>query len=110
MSITQSMMEIVREEMRRCGVAVLKRLTIRVGELTAVEPEALRFCFDACVKDTPWEGAVLDIETVRLMGRCSGCAEEFPMEYFPKACPKCSDKVISRTTGHELDIISMEAE
>lgn len=110
MSITRSMMEIVREEMDRHGVKSLKRLRVRIGELTAVEPEALRFCFEAYVKGTPLEGAVLEIEDVPLMGWCAECGAEFRMEYFLRACPKCEGASVTKTTGHELDIVSMEAE
>jgi hydrogenase nickel incorporation protein HypA/HybF len=77
MSITLSMIDIVTEEMEKRGVERLERLKIRVGELTAVEPQSLLFCFDVCTKDTPLEGAVLDIEEVPLMGTCMDCNEEF---------------------------------
>jgi len=110
MSITLSMMEIVREHMAKNGVGRLKRLRIRVGEFTAVEPHAVRFCFEACVKGTSMEGAVLDIEDVPLMGKCVECNEEFCMEYLLQPCPKCDGVAVTRTTGSELDIVSMEAE
>lgn len=110
MSITRSMMEVVREEMDRHGVKSLKRLRVRIGELTAVEPEALRFCFEAYVKGTPLEGAVLEIEEVPLMCWCAECSAEFRMEHFLRACPKCEGGAVTKTTGHELDIVSMEAE
>jgi hydrogenase nickel incorporation protein HypA/HybF len=110
MSITRSMMEIVREEMDRHGVKSLKRLKVRVGELTAVEPDTLVFCFEACVKGTPHEGAVLEIEDVPLMGRCVDCSAEFRMENFLQACPECDGASVTKTNGHELDIVSMEAE
>ncbi|MBI5587038.1 MAG: hydrogenase maturation nickel metallochaperone HypA [Deltaproteobacteria bacterium] len=110
MSITMSMMEIVKEQMIKHGVKDLKRLKVRVGELTAVEPEALQFCFEVYVKGTPMEGAALEIEEAPLMGRCVDCDEEFRMEYFLQACPRCEGGAVTKTTGHELDIVSMEAE
>lgn len=38
-SIIMSMMEIIREHMKKNRVKRLKKLRIRVGELTAVEPQ-----------------------------------------------------------------------
>lgn len=110
MSITMSMMEIVREQMAKNSVDKLKRLKIRVGELTAVEPQALLFCFEVCCKGTPMEGAVLDIEEVPMTGRCVDCNEEFRIEYFLQSCPRCGGSAVTRTAGRELEIVSMEAE
>lgn len=109
LSITRSMMEIVEEELVRHGLKRLTTLRIRVGELAAVEPEALRFCFEACVKGTAHEGALLCIENVPLTGRCERCSVELPVEGFVQACPECGG-ALTRTGGHELDIISMEAD
>ncbi|MBI5492061.1 MAG: hydrogenase maturation nickel metallochaperone HypA [Deltaproteobacteria bacterium] len=109
LSITRSMLEVVAREMKKSGVKRLKKVSIRVGELTAVEPDALRFCFDESIKGTPLEGAALDIENVPLSGKCDRCGTEFRIEAFSNACPKCGGNDIERTAGTELDIISIEA-
>jgi hydrogenase nickel incorporation protein HypA/HybF len=108
MSITLSMIDIVTEEMEKRGVERLERLRIRVGELTAVEPQSLLFCFEVCTKDTPLEGAQLDIEEVPLTGTCMDCNEEFHLEGFLSLCPRCEGGRIEKISGNELDIVSME--
>lgn len=110
MSITLSMIEIVKGHMMKNGVTRLKRIKIRVGELTAVEPQSLLFCFEVCTKGTPMEGATLDIEETPLKGRCMDCGKEFKMEGFFSTCPVCSSPSIKAISGHELDIVSMEVE
>lgn len=110
MSITKSMLEAVREEMDRNGMALLRNIKIRVGELTAVEPEALRFCFEASTKGTPMQGAALEIEEVPLTGKCLACGTVFRIEGFRSSCPSCGAREIERLTGTELDIVSIEAE
>ena len=110
MSITVSMMDIVSEHMRKNGVKTLKGLKVRVGEMTALEPEALKFCFEVCSKGTEMEGARLDIEEVPITGRCSGCGAEFRMEGLFIPCPACDGAEVTRTSGNELEIVSMEAE
>lgn len=109
MSITESVLEIVGEEMARNNLKTLKSLKLRVGELTAVEPEALRFCFEACIKGTPFEGALLEIEEVPLTGKCPKCLALFPLRDFVNACPACGQKPVEKATGTELDIVSMDA-
>ena len=42
--------------------------------------------------------------------KCVECNEEFCMEYLLQPCPKCDGVAVTRTTGSELDIVSMEAE
>jgi len=110
MSITVSMMDIVSEHMRKNSVKRLKGLKVRVGELKALEPEALKFCFEVCARGTEMEGASLDIEEVPVMGRCSGCGTEFRMEGLFLPCPGCDGAEVTRISGNELEIVSMVAE
>ncbi|OGP95498.1 MAG: hydrogenase maturation nickel metallochaperone HypA [Deltaproteobacteria bacterium RBG_19FT_COMBO_56_10] len=110
MSITRSMLEIVRREMEASGIHALRKLKVRIGELTAVEPDTLKFCFDVSIKGTPFEGAVLEIEEVPLGGKCRDCGGEFRITAFDNRCPRCGSTDIERVSGHELDIISMEGD
>lgn len=110
MSIIRSMLDIVRREMEANGIHALKKLRVRIGELTAVEPDALMFCFDVSIKGTPFEGAVLEIEEIPLTGQCRECGAEFRITAFDNRCPKCGSTGIERVSGHELDIISMEGD
>lgn len=109
MAITRCVLTAVKSAMKKNGLTRLERVRVRVGELTAVEPESLRFCFDASIKGTPMEGASLDIEEVPLTGRCRSCSAEFRIESFKSSCPGCGAVSIDRLTGSELDIVSIEA-
>jgi hydrogenase nickel incorporation protein HypA/HybF len=104
------MLEIVREHMEKNGLKRLKKLRIRVGELTAVEPQSLIFCFEIYIKGSSMEGATLEIENVPLKGRCGDCKREFRIDEFSFDCPACNSNSIENISSHELDIISMEAE
>ncbi len=108
LSIARDIFEIVGEEMVKCGAKELRSLKVRIGELTAVDPEALRFAFDSCTTNTPMQGATFIIEEVALTGKCGECATEFPIIDFGNRCPHCSCASVERVTGAELDIISME--
>lgn len=110
MSITRSILEIVGREMTANSMSRLKKLKVRVGELTAVEPEALRFCFDAAIRDTRFEGAALEIVEAPLTGRCAGCSNEFRITAFARKCPACGSTRVETVSGDELDIISMEGD
>ena len=65
LSIAQSIVEMVCE---RAGEARVHRLTLVIGKLSAVMPDALRFCFDVCAEGTVLEGAALEIIEPRVAG------------------------------------------
>lgn len=109
MNITRSILEIIKKEMDKNSLTRLNSLKIKVGELTAVEPDTLRFCFEACTKDTDMEGAVLEIEKVPLTGKCGDCGAMFRLRSFISVCPVCKGRSIEKMTGTELDIVSMDA-
>lgn len=108
-SIARSILGIITGEMKRRSFKRLKSVSVRVGELTAVDPEALRFTFDACTKGTWLKGAELLIEEVPLMGRCRGCGREFRAEGFRSVCAFCGGDSTERISGDELEVVSMEA-
>ncbi|MBW7957907.1 MAG: hydrogenase maturation nickel metallochaperone HypA [Deltaproteobacteria bacterium] len=108
MSITKNILETVRAEMEKAALKELRSVRIRVGELTAVEPEALRFCFEASIKGTSFEGAALDIEEAPLTGKCEGCGLVFRISLFERTCPGCGGSSVEIAGGNELDIVSME--
>lgn len=110
MSVTRSMLEIVRREMAANDIKKLTKLRIRVGELTAIEPDALKFSFEVSIKGTSLEGAELEIEDIPLRGRCRECGSEFRITAFENRCPKCASVDIEHVSGHELDIISIEGD
>jgi hydrogenase nickel incorporation protein HypA/HybF len=48
----------------RVGDVKISRVVLEIGKLTAVLPDALRFCFDLCAEGTNLEGAMLDIREI----------------------------------------------
>lgn len=109
MAITKSMIGILRKSMRKNKVKKLRSVKIKVGELVAVDPESLRFCFETCVKGTSMNGAELLIEEVPVKGRCLECGNLFELRDFKSVCVKCKGRNIEKITGDELEIVSMEA-
>jgi len=109
-SLMRVILETVEQEMAKCNASKLNRLVLRVGTLTAVEPDAMRFAFDAAIEKTPMEGATLDIVESALTGRCRECGTEFPLTEFDSPCPICSGVDIKRLTGTELDIVSIDVD
>lgn len=108
MAIARSVMEATSRVLEENGLTRLDSITLRIGELTAVEPSSLRFCFQAIAKDTPMEDAVMIIEEVPYTARCRRCARVFTVEAFAPSCPSCESTSAEDISGRELDIVSLE--
>jgi hydrogenase nickel incorporation protein HypA/HybF len=110
MSIAQSIMDIVEQEMARHGVSRVSVIRLVVGEFTAVVPQSLNFCFEMITKDTPLEGVRVEMEQVPLTGRCRACGQEFPIQEYKFICPACQSGEIETIAGKELFVKEIEAE
>jgi len=104
LGITQEIVAIVAE--RSNGTRV-RRVVLEIGKLTAVLPDAIRFCFDLCSEGTAAEGAQLEIIELPGRARCRACAAEVVLEQpFGRCACGCSD--LEWLAGEELRIKEME--
>lgn len=106
MGITQSIVAIVTEQ--AAGRKVM-RVTLEIGKLAAIMPDAIRFCFDVVAQGGPLDGAELDIIEVPGRGRCLDCGAEFALTEIFGQCG-CGSRRLERLSGEELNIKSMEVE
>jgi hydrogenase nickel incorporation protein HypA/HybF len=104
LAITQSIVEIVEEE---AGQSRVNRVTLEIGLLSGVMPDAVRFCFDVCTKGTVLEGAQLEILEKPGLGRCRDCGRTQPMDALIGECD-CGSFDIECVAGDELLIKEME--
>ncbi|WP_292531378.1 hydrogenase maturation nickel metallochaperone HypA [Methylocystis sp.] len=88
---------------------VVRRVTIEIGKLSGVAPDAIAFCFPEVARGTPVEGAALDIREVDAEARCDVCGAEFPTPDLLSECP-CGSRQFKRLRGEELNIKSIEIE
>lgn len=86
----------------------VERVTVKVGKLSAVVPDSLKFCFDIVSKDTPIDGAQLVIEEIPVRARCCGCLKEWTLHGSVFSCPACNSGDIKLISGQELNIESIE--
>lgn len=104
------MEEAVRLAAEAAGVRRVRKLTLRVGALSGVVPDALRFAFDVVGRGTAVAGASLEIETVPAVCWCATCAQEFASENFLDECPRCHNLSGDLRRGRELEIAAVELE
>jgi hydrogenase nickel incorporation protein HypA/HybF len=110
MSIAQSILEIVLEEGRKHGLESVKLIKLQVGEMAAVVPESLKFCFELIRENTIASQAVLEMETVPVVARCSSCGTVFEVENMVFVCVQCGEPVVEFISGRELNLLSIEGD
>jgi len=88
--------------------ARVESVNLRVGKLSAIVPESLKFCFDVAVKETRINGAELNIEQVPVVAMCKVCGFQWTIEEPAFSCKKCKSGDIELISGKELDIVSIE--
>ena len=109
LSIVESIVEIILKELKKHKLTNVESVSLRIGEMRQVVPEAMKFAFECISKGTPLEGAELKIENVSIRGRCQQCHHEFMLTNWLDNCPKCNFSLIDIISGKELEIKEFEA-
>ena len=107
LSIVQGIIEICEQH---SGGRPVLAVTLEIGSLSGVVPEALEFCFEAATRGTLLEGARLEIERIAATGFCSGCGVVSRMDTYFDPCPSCGALSLSLRTGEEMRVRDLEVE
>jgi len=110
LGIATSILEDVAKEAARHPKGRITAVGVRVGELSGVDVDALQFGFECIVKETEWEGLILEVESIPRVQRCPKCGVEFRMADFDPQCPQCGEFATRCISGEELNIAYMEVD
>ncbi len=88
--------------------ARVERVNLKVGKMSAIVVESLRFCFEIVAKDTLLSGAKLNVEEIPVVVRCRECNFEWTVNEPVFTCRECKSGLIDIVSGRELDITSIE--
>ena len=90
------------------GGAPICALRVRVGPLSGIVVDSLRFAFEALSPGTPAEGARLDIEETVPQFHCPRCGADFSAPVGRYACPACGAADGELRSGNELELTTIE--
>lgn len=107
--IAASVLDAVRTAVAARPGARATGVGLRIGELAGVDPESLRFGFDALVRDTDLHDLRLDVEYVARLQLCT-CGHSFAADRQTLECPLCGSLAGRCIAGDELDIAWIEVE
>ena len=110
MGIASSVLDAARKETERHPGARLTRIGVRIGAWSGVDPESLRFCFEAIAADDGEPGPLIEIENVPRQNRCPACEKIFAVEEYEIRCPACGVEPTPPVSGDELELAFIEME
>jgi hydrogenase nickel incorporation protein HypA/HybF len=102
------MIDIIRDQQRQRGFDRVSRVIVEVGALGHVDPHALEFAFDVEAKDSPAEGAVLEILEIAGRAWCMDCSEAVTVKRRGDPCPGCGGFGMIVEQGDELRLKELE--
>jgi hydrogenase nickel incorporation protein HypA/HybF len=111
MAVAENILKVIEEKLKKIDQkGEIKKVNLKIGKLTCIEPEALRLSFEVVSKETPFEKVSLFIDSVPITGICKDCSKELLLEKTDFTCPACGSFRVEIKTGRELFIESFEIE
>jgi hydrogenase nickel incorporation protein HypA/HybF len=107
-SIALDLIRVAQDVLHEHGGERVTALTVRLGQWSAVVPEALSAAFPSCAEGTPLAGARLTIVRVPGLGECPthGPVELELMRGL--RCPLCDAPTPKLLQGDELELDELE--
>jgi hydrogenase nickel incorporation protein HypA/HybF len=106
LSLAAEVYRLCRARVEGGAASRIDRVKLAVGELSAVEPELLRYAWQAVTEAGPDIGAALEIEWHQAIQVCDGCGAR-PQRIAPAwhtSCPACG-RPLRVEGGRELDVL-----
>ena len=110
MSIAAAVLEAVRAETALRPGARATCAGLRIGELSGVEPESLRFCLETLVAGSDLAPLAFDLEIRPWTRRCLQCVAEFRVVDSNPECPSCQSHSTEGAGGDEMEFSYLELE
>jgi hydrogenase nickel incorporation protein HypA/HybF len=108
-SVAQSIIDIVRSwRDGRDDEPRIAAVFVRIGKLTCVVPDNLRFMFSALTESTDLEQVMLNIEVVPVRSVCRSCGAGFDVTEPRFICGACGSEDVEIVSGEELTVDAVE--
>lgn len=105
LSIASEILRAVNAEATRAKLRRVDAIGLRIGALSGVNPEALRFALEASTLDTPLAGLKIDIEQVPVKATCRACRGTLEVADFLFVCTRCGSGDLEVTQGEEMHLV-----
>ncbi len=108
-SIAGAIVDAVLDAAKKNNAKKVNEVFIEIGELTALNPEQLKFIFETITSGTVAEGARYDIQLIKPLIKCKKCLYKGSIEFFERLhfflptikCPECGEIDVDIIAGRE---------
>lgn len=104
LSLLENVREILENHALSQNFTKVTQVTLEIGKLSCVEPDALRFGFDVVMKGSLAENAELNISDLAGLGICRQCGLQIEMETSHDPCSNCGSPFVKIIQGAEMKI------
>ncbi len=108
LSLMDRVRQLALERAGEHGASRIRAITLRIGALAGVDPEALRFAHEVVMADTIAAGSRLQLVVVTALCRCGPCGAPFEAADGICVCPSCGTISGELLQGRELELASLE--
>ena len=105
LSVGQAIVDTVE---RRAEGRDVRRVTVRIGHLRQVVPDALQFAWEMLTDGSELAGCRLVIEHVPAVVACRQCAARTTLDIPVLACATCTSFDVELVTGEEFLIATID--
>lgn len=107
--IMESALGAVLAQARAHRAQRVHRIVLRIGALSGVDADSLRFAFEALSQGTMAAEAAFEVVEVPVQVRCAACQENFYAgDGVIFACPRCGSLSGDVRQGRELELSRIE--
>lgn len=110
MSLAEGIRGIIEDAATTQGFSRVRGIWLEIGELAAVEVDALRFCLDAVLSDSVAGQAQITIDSIPGRGWCMQCSATVSIRQLYDACPACGSHQVQATGGTEMRVRELEVD
>jgi len=110
MSLAQGVLQIIEDHALKERFTRVTSVWLEIGALSGVEPEAMRFCFDAVTRGSVAQGARLEIIDIPGSGWCMQCGDTVALQERYGACPRCHGYQVQPNGGTQMRVKELEVD
>jgi len=110
MSLAESVRDLIEAQAKKERFQRVRTVELEIGQLAAVDAEALRFALDIALRGTVAEGAELAIAEPAGQAWCLQCSRAVELAQRGDACPACGSYQLTVTGGDQMRVSGLLVE
>ncbi len=109
-SIVQSLLDIIEENAKKHNAKVVKKVVVKIGVMSGVEPHLLKIAFDTFKENTICAQAKLEMIIQPIVAECRSCREKniYKNEQIFFECLQCGGIDLEILEGEDMLLLSLE--